>query len=497
MNARSVSSVEQSGAPTSPFLPMKPQHRFFVVACFGLFLAVVAMSSLWSTVNVSQWLPLALSFYMAVLLVPLIGYKRSYGWLHPLVFSSIMAFIQLVREYAKYVGGIEWHVALPGYNSMDLSNLIAYELVLQSIGVLAYYAGYFFLPTLRAPRLSFRQPRHLNARMPMVIAISTVIFLVYLQQQGGLSAHLLSWGKSRHTSLAGEFYFSLFISVAAYVCILWLALEPRTLRQPMFWLCAAVSLGMIFLASGSRGDVVYVVLVAIMIDMLRRQKIPATKLILFGLATMVVISVLGEFRRGTREQDGTGNVNTSAFSGSLSLGERIIQGTGEVTGRGTTGDATLPILERVPDEIDLLYGESYLALLTLPIPRGMWTWGEKPPLIGGRVGRTFFGKQGGVPPGAVGEAYWNFHIPGVLVAFLLFGGFHRWLAKVLTTYRNQAVIAFLYVVTLWFVKPITTAISAWLYIIVPMIVLMSILGVVTTGRRRSFADKLATVGTAD
>lgn len=491
VNQSRIETNTKSSAAPSPFLPMKPQHRAFIVGCFGLFLLIVMISSVGAGSSHVEWIPLALTLYVALLVIPFVGYKRSFGWLHPVVFTSIMSLFQLFREYSKYSGGIEWHIALPGYSPSALSGLVSYELMLQSIGTLAYYAGFFYLPTLRVPRLTFAQPRTMNLKIPAIVGFSFMVFIVYLFIQGGLSAHLLSWGQSRHVALAGEFYFSLFISFAAYGTILWMALEPGVVRQPIFWVCALASLIMIFLTTGSRSSVIYMVLLALMVDMLRRQKIPAAKLLILGLASVIVVSVLGEFRRGTYKQSNDGRVDTSAFSSSQSVGDLFSQGTSEVVNRGTTEDAALPILARVPEEIDLLYGESYLAVITLPIPRGMWTWGEKPALIGGRVGRTFFSTQAGVPPGAVGESYWNFHIPGVIMVFLLFGAFHRWLAKLFVTYRSQSAMILIYVVTLWYIRPVSSAVAGWLIVIVPVLVMMRGLNAIAPGRGRADARKLA------
>ena len=86
------------------------------------------------------------------------------------------------------------------------------------------------------------------------------------------------------------------------------------------------------------------------------------------------------------------------------------------------------IIERVPENHDYLYGTSYLALLTSPIPRSIWV--EKPnPSLGAWVKGELFGysvKKNGWPPGMIAEAYVNFGVFGVPAIMFALGGLMRW-----------------------------------------------------------------------
>ncbi|HVK75365.1 MAG TPA: O-antigen polymerase, partial [Kofleriaceae bacterium] len=129
----------------------------------------------------------------------------------------------------------------------------------------------------------------------------------------------------------------------------------------------------------------------------------------------------------------------------------------------------------------LLYGSSYLAIVTLPIPRGIFP--EKPTMVDGQVGRVFFGLDAGVPPGGVGEAYWNFHIPGVVAVYFLFGVFHAWLARLFLRHGQQpAVIALFASAMLLFREPSGLSFVQWLMTQVPLLVILVWVGALGFGR---------------
>jgi hypothetical protein len=141
-----------------------------------------------------------------------------------------------------------------------------------------------------------------------------------------------------------------------------------------------------------------------------------------------------------------------------------------------------PILALVPHEVDFLYGSSYLAVLTLPIPKALWA--EKPGLIPGLVGQTFYGADIGMPPGPIGEAYWNFGIPGVLIAFFIFGILCKWLAATFCQYATEPVAISLYVMTLFLLsEPSGLSAVLWLTSLVPALLFLFSVGAIGFGQK--------------
>ena len=48
------------------------------------------------------------------------------------------------------------------------------------------------------------------------------------------------------------------------------------------------------------------------------------------------------------------------------------------------------------------------------------------------------GVKAGIPPGSVGEAYWNLHVPGVILVHLLGGVFLRFAARFRVLKRKRS-----------------------------------------------------------
>jgi hypothetical protein len=473
-------AAKRAGAvetPGSPFLEIPPLGRAFVLLIYlGYFLLVLGVA-LRNRTPGYEWVIPALACYLIVRIAPVIFYQPSYGWFHPLVFGAIIALLDLSRAFPSYAWGIEWHRALTEYSPERLSKLVAYDLALSTAGLLAYYLGYFAITNPKIPRLSFAVPQQISWKMLAIVGFAVAVFLVYMQGKGGIGAHVLSWGQTREVALAGDYYWVLLISIGSCACLIWLGIEPRAMLTPIFWGCALVSLGMIFLTNGSRSAIIYNALMALMIWSLRTRKLPIVKLVVTGFIALVLLSVLGELRRSTWR----GEVDWTTVTEMRPLEAATNMLTGELVERRSSGNGTLPILAYVPHKVDMLYGDSYLAAVTLVVPRSVWP--AKPGLISGRVGETFFALKAGVPPGAVGEAYWNFHIPGVLAVFLVFGCFHRWLARTFASYPT-AVTVVPYAILLFRANPSGPSFVDTLLAVIPTLVILWLIGaIVPSGRR--------------
>jgi oligosaccharide repeat unit polymerase len=135
----------------------------------------------------------------------------------------------------------------------------------------------------------------------------------------------------------------------------------------------------------------------------------------------------------------------------------------------------------VPEKVDFIHGSSYLALLTLPVPRAIWP--EKPGMVDGRVGEAFYGVTYGIPPGPIGEAYWNFGIPGILLVFFLLGAFYKWLSEWFQQYAQQPTVLVLYIITLFQLAELSSsAILDWLLGLVPFLIILRLIGAIAFRR---------------
>jgi oligosaccharide repeat unit polymerase len=463
----------------SVFLSMHLFYRVAIIAIYAIILLTIILN-----VEVNKKSPafillcVAQVLNFAVILFPIVFYKPTFGWFHPLVFYTCQYLLFQFRSYATYLHGISYHKALPEYSVEDIVLLVAYALTLHAIGTLSYYFGFWFGPNFKVPQIRFRPPKQLAIKAFTIVALSLLAFWLYIDREGGLNAHLLSWQGGRHEALAGEYYWILLIKCSAIATLLWFSLNRKAIYHPLFWICAAVSILVNFLASGSRGTIVFFFIIGILVWMLREKKFAPTRVLLIGIIGVILISFLGDFRSRIWH----GQISITSETEETSLTEYFEQGAVESAERAWTASGLLPILARVPNEVDLLYGSSYMAFVTLPIPRSVWP--NKPGQIGGLVGETFFKSQSGTPPGPVGEAYWNFHIPGIIIVFFIFGTFQKWLAQCFIKYQRFPAAIIIYLTILFTLDPSTTALVVCLMLVVPLVILLRLIGVLSFSAKR-------------
>jgi len=287
---------------------------------------------------------------------------------------------------------------------------------------------------------------------------------------------MLLWAQGRSTALAGNYYWVQLIGLGLLACLIWFAQDRRAPRRPVFWAAVAASMAVEFLATGSRSMVFYAVIVGFMVWVLRERKVAWGRFMLLGAAGMVALGALGALRKSTF----TGRIDWGTIT-DISASETLLGSSlPELVERRTTLDSTLPILAKVPGEHEFLYGSTYAAVLALPIPRSIWP--SKPGLSGGRIGREFFHTRAGIPVTGVGEAYWNFHVPGVLLVFALFGMFHRWVACLFVPYARWPAMMLLYALGMWSMHdPSSDAVVAALFAIIPCVLLCRVFGVLRGG----------------
>ncbi|HSU17095.1 O-antigen polymerase [Longimicrobium sp.] len=461
----------------SPFVRMKPSHRVMVLGFFLVYALSAGVLALLTAAPAAELVIPSLFLFIGVRMLPLIVYRSDYGWFHPLVLAAMLSVVHLAKEFPAYAFGLQYHVALMQYTPDQLGELVSWKLVLMALGLLAYYVGFRFAPRFPIPSLEFRPASNLRLKVPAVVLFSTLVFMIYLQGKGGLAAHVLSWGRGRGVSLAGDFYWFQLTSLATSACLIWFAVDRRAAWSPLFWMCFVAALCTQFLGSGSRGGIIYTLVIIVLVWMLRERKLAPTRMAMVGVMGMILLAVLGNLRNSTWQ----GSVDWSTltdFSVKHAVGTRA---TGEIVSRRTVADGALPILAYVPGRVPHLYGASYLAALAAPVPRKFWP--GKPGLVGGQVGRTFFGVRAGVPATAVGEAYWNFNIPGVLFAFAAFGVFHWWLSRVFLAYGREPLMMLMYIMVIWnAIEPSSDAVVGGLMSLMPLVVLGVAFGILRLKR---------------
>ncbi len=457
----------------TPFVELQSLPRWvLILSIFGIIVGIGLKDILApSPIATSKWVSLALQGNLLLLVMPLLFYRPTWGWFHPLIFGILLSLIDYLRDIALYLFGLPWHTALPNWPADKLTHLVAYELGFKAIGQMAYYLGFILMPKWGIPQVSFSKVQSLPQKVTGAVLFSVSIFMAYMYTRGGIFAHILSWGAGRQAALSGQFYWQLLLQSGLIACLFWLALDHACHRKGLFWLYVSLMLGMIFLVGGSRSAVIYPMVYMIMVWALRERQLSLNKIALVLVLSFVLIGLLGSFRNSTF----TGEIGWESLNPSYSETSSLSTGLEEISARGGSSRGVIPILARVPHDVSYLYGQSYVALLTVPLPRVLWP--EKPGMVGGQVGRTFFGSPVGIPPGPIGESYWNFGFAGVVGVFCCFGAFHRWLAIVLSEYADQPASFVLYGFTVFLVRPTSADVLAWLLLLVPSLLLMRMMGI--------------------
>lgn len=485
-----MSSLKPTSAvETHPFVPIDRRDRgLILMAFFGYLMLVGGLSYIYG-VTTTVWVFLGLTLNVVLLALPFLLKRHDLGWTHPVILHAFLVFVgSLAVRTPIYIRGLDYHLALPGWQGDQLSRLVAYELLLSALALAAYYLGFFSRLQAPLPRLHFRPPKAVVGKALLAIAVAAGVFFVYMRSQGGVSNHMLSWAEvGRVDAIKGEGHWLKISRLGGLTALLWFAYDKGAWRRPLFW-AAGLTCGMInFLGSGSRSSVVFLLIVGTLIWLIGKRRFSPLRTIAVVLLCLLIIASLGRLRRGLFR----GDVDWSAMY-SVGAVDSFKESIDELLYRYGSLDSAYPVLARVPHEVDFLYGHSYLTILALPIPRAIWP--DKPGTVGKLAGEVFYGVKAGIPPGAVGEAYWNLHIPGVLLLFTLFGVFHRTMASFLKTYRDHPGAVALYALTIFWGQPSISATAEWLYMMASVFALLWLGGALrfSAPRRRNVANQALT-----
>jgi len=245
--------------------------------------------------------------------------------------------------------------------------------------------------------------------------------------------------------LSGKFYVLAILITFGSVILFALARAWQgraRLSQQLGLLTAAVLYSGILASLGVRS---YVVLFwCIAAGLYHYLKRPIRSLHLVGLAVLV-------FLFSTLMYD----IRAAAFRGEISEGDLpAVSVRSEALGRFVTEDFLARGMDNLlvavhvfPDYIPWQSGRSWLNLLALPVPRGLWP--DKPVMtVGGLLRDQYFGGGGSLPVGYDGTLYANFRLPGVILGMALLGILFRSFYEGFKNRRGNSYAVFLYVIIL-------------------------------------------------
>jgi hypothetical protein len=446
--------------PSHTTVELRFWHRLgvFTLAIFPGFICL--LSGILLEIPGSWAYAAAFLVYGTVLVVPVLIRGRNVEWFHPVTITSVVGIVGIYRMYPVFFAGLPWHRGLPGKSPGELGVLLGATILLMAFARVCYYAGFSLRLPVGIPRVIERPKLGFWARTLILVSVSVTAVFVYLTLKGGVSAHLanMALGRSRlidEGQLSGEW--TLVGRAAVFGCLFLILLGRSELHRRIGVLIGVFTVSIQYLITGSRSSVVFSGAILLLAWMIWRRRIAVMRLATYFLVSILIVGALGVIRvsswEGRRWHSQIRNSRVTDLFG---------KGRGELTARSTSHNPLLGVVSRVPNDVDLLLGKSYIALATFPVPRALWK--NKPRSVGADAGRIFLGTPAPAPIGAVGEAFWNFHIPGVAAAFVAFGVFHRWLLLLIRNNPRSSFVVALYTVSIvFFSGPEVFAILRWIY----------------------------------
>ncbi len=453
-------------AKPGPWVPIGPVMRLGILGVLLLYTLVCILGALINSSQNSAGPLLAFSdfVYLAVVAYPLLRYKpKTDGWFHPLVFSTLWIMVRMLPRRAEFfIYGLEEHAVLP-LSTEELTKLVAYENLLNALALVCTYAGFYAIKRPWMPRLRLRPRATIWLRVACTAVFSAIALAIYIRLSGSLTQHFINLSlnataKVFEDEVSGVGHLITAAQLFPVALIVALGYRPAVVRKPWFWAAALLAVVMVYLATGKRSMVLSPILVGSISWMLVTRRVPLLRMALAGVITAAAFVGLTLVRGAATNAKSFADV-TEAMS-DFEATSAISNSAGELAYRLGGYSSVYPILHYVPNESPLLWGETYLVIVGRPIPRTIWPL--KPRGTDFRAGATFFGAVWGIPPGAMAEAYWNFHIPGVIGVFFLYGIFCRWISNLYLAHPADGIVAYLYAYTLLNFTPTENVITNWL-----------------------------------
>ena len=291
----------------------------------------------------------------------------------------------------------------------------------------------FSFPKESEPRPIRYHPGWLVVLALGILAISLVATALYIQRTGGFASG--DWSAKRTVipdlELAGSDYqshgglrFVASLAIFGHLLVLAPLLSATTTprNRVLLGLLAlallAVACVVPFYASLRTTVALHLVFSAAMIHRHAPRRVRNGVLILAGVVALLGVWIMTALRPS----------NPHADSESLSRPTLARVFEAAVINRNQIElPKTAHLLESIPETLPFQHGKTIARWGLAPIPRSLWA--DKPVIPPGpEIGRTLYDQRvAGVPPSLVGELYWNFSLPGVVIGAFGFGVLLHWL----------------------------------------------------------------------
>ncbi len=381
------------------------------------------------------------SFTLALLLglvydllrvAPLIVLARHpAGILHPLIVAVVVwpllsILPTLIDTYGGYAGLLSgnplrapYFMAIGWFTPDRMWTEVITYTIFQIIGLLSLYAGFAFARnTTAAPLNIFANvdTKRLRAILIGIVIANMIGVILFIELRGGLVVHVMELSYGRFRALAGLGPLLALFDIGFLAMLLWVCTRPQDARSLAFIGLLILVAAQQFLVAGSRAATVLTFVLVGLGWAMAAKRVPwKLGLVLLPVA-FLSFGALNIIRTA-------GLSNTTAIDAAQNADlESILASSQEDFELRQAFAGTIPVTSDAMRTTGPMWGYTYAGAVFAVVPRALWT--DKPRGPGSLYAQYFMGEavEGtAIPIGPVAEAYWNFHIPGIIAIFTFYG----------------------------------------------------------------------------
>lgn len=375
--------------------------------------------------------------YDLLRVAPLIVLARHpAGILHPIIIAVVVwpmlttlpTLIDTIGGYAGLLSGLPLsaprYVAIGWYEPDQMWLEVAKYTALQILALISLYAGFLYGGSLLGGASKHNaitvftdiDTKRLRRILIGVILVNGLAVALFIQLRGGLVEHVMELAYGRFRALEGLGPLLALFDIGFLALLLWICTRPQDASQPIFLALLPVVAAQQFLVAGSRSATLFVFVLIGLGWALAVKRVPWRLSLIVLPVAFLSFGALNIIRTA-------GISNTSAIEAAKSADvAAILERSQEEFELRQTLSGAVPVVSDGMRTTGLMWGYTYTGAVFGLVPRAIWQ--GKPRGPGSLYAQYFLGEgvEGtAVPIGPVAEAFWNFHIPGVILVFLAYG----------------------------------------------------------------------------
>jgi hypothetical protein len=336
-----------------------------------------------------------------------------------------------VLSFIYFCGGTMYLVVVPEVlDQPSLAPFLLPALALVTLGFLCFLVGYgwFFRRTAPSPIGRFA-PKSVLVYLLPAAAGAVGISVQKLQSQGMLNDQGISVSISFIQQFGTLFYFGWFLAWYMF----WAKRLRRAIAIPLLSTMSGIAALVLFFTFGGKGIAVTLLGVPALAYYEVKRKFPVKSVLVIALIfVFIIFPFYNTFRRFDSNLEMTRRVDrTIDMARTWDSDKYLDASVFAFLKRITIVTSVAAIVSDTGRWVDYRYGETLvLTPISILIPRFLWP--EKPNIATGMEFAETFRLKGGmdrqtyIAISMVGDFYWNFAVPGVVVGMWLLGMGYRW-----------------------------------------------------------------------